>query len=123
MRDTHDRRWQILTVLSIAVFVVVVDNTVVNVALPTLARDMRASNSALQWIVDGYSLPFAGLLLAGGGLSDRLGRRLVMQSGLIAFGVFSFVAAHATNVTNAARLARPHGRRRGCSSSRRPCRC
>ncbi len=99
MGDTHDRRWQILAVLSIAVFVVVVDNTVVNVGLPTLARDMRASNSALQWIVDGYSLPFAGLLLAGGGLSDRLGRRRVMQVGLVAFGVFSFVAAHATNVT------------------------
>ncbi len=99
MKDSHDRRWQILAVLSIAVFVVVVDNTVVNVALPTLARNMRASNSALQWIVDGYSLPFAGLLLAGGGLSDRLGRRRVMQCGLIAFGVFSFVAAHATNVS------------------------
>jgi len=95
----HDRRWGVLAVLSIAVFLVVVDNTVVNVALPTLARDMRASNSALQWIVDGYSLPFAGLLLAGGGLSDRLGRRRVMQSALVAFGVFSFVAAHATNVT------------------------
>ena len=73
MGDTHDRRWQILAVLSIAVFVVVVDNTVVNVALPTLARDMRASNSALQWIVDGYSLPFAGLLLAGGGLRTAWG--------------------------------------------------
>ncbi len=99
MGEAHDRRWGVLAVLSIAVFLVVVDNTVVNVALPTLARDMGASNSALQWIVDGYSLPFAGLLLAGGGLSDRLGRRRVMQSALVAFGVFSFVAAHSTNVT------------------------
>lgn len=99
MGELHDRRWGVLAVLSIAVFLVVVDNTVVNVALPTLARDMGASNSALQWIVDGYSLPFAGLLLAGGGLSDRLGRRRVMQGALVAFGVFSFVAAHSTNVT------------------------
>ncbi|MGH9020875.1 MAG: DHA2 family efflux MFS transporter permease subunit [Acidimicrobiales bacterium] len=98
MDTGHERRWRILAVLSIAVFLVVVDNTVVNVALPTLARDLHASTASLQWIVDGYSLPFAGLLLAGGGLSDRLGRRGVMQAALIAFGVFSFLAAHATNV-------------------------
>lgn len=63
--SAEDRRWKVLAVLCVAVFLVVVDNTVVNVALPTLARDLHASNSALQWIVDGYSLPFAGLLLAG----------------------------------------------------------
>jgi len=62
-----ERRWLVLFVLCIAVFLVVVDNTIVNVALPTISRDLHASNSSLQWIVDGYSLPFAGLLLAGGG--------------------------------------------------------
>jgi MFS family permease len=78
------------------VFLVVVDNTIVNVALPTLAHSLGASTSALQWIVDGYSLPFAGLLLAGAGLSDRFGRKRVMQVGLVFFGIFSVFAALST---------------------------
>jgi EmrB/QacA subfamily drug resistance transporter len=89
----------VLFVLCIAVFLVVVDNTIVNVALPTISRDLQASNSSLQWIVDGYSLPFAGLLLAGGGLSDRWGRKRVMQMGLLAFSVFSLLAAFSHNVS------------------------
>jgi EmrB/QacA subfamily drug resistance transporter len=96
--STDDRRWRILLVLCIAVFLVVVDNTVVNVALPSLSRDLGASNSALQWIVDGYSLPFAGLLLAGGGLSDRLGRRRVLRYALLAFGIFSLLGAYSNSV-------------------------
>jgi EmrB/QacA subfamily drug resistance transporter len=89
----------VLFVLCIAVFLVVVDNTIVNVALPTISRDLHASNSSLQWIVDGYSLPFAGLLLAGGGLSDRWGRKRVMQMGLFAFSVFSLLAAFSHSVS------------------------
>jgi DHA2 family multidrug resistance protein-like MFS transporter len=77
----------------------VIDNTIVNVALPVLSKDLHASNSSLQWIVDAYSLPFAGLLLAGGGLSDRLGRKRVMQCGLVAFGVFSLMAAFSSSVS------------------------
>ena len=100
MTTVNDQRWKILAVLCVAVFLVVVDNTVVNVALPTLARDLHASNSALQWIVDGYSLPFAGLLLAGGGTSDRLGRKRVMTVALIAFGLFSLYAAYSHNVSS-----------------------
>ncbi len=94
-----ERRWLVLFVLCIAVFLVVVDNTIVNVALPTISRDLHASNSSLQWIVDGYSLPFAGLLLAGGGLSDRWGRKRVMQMGLFAFSLFSLLAAFSHNVS------------------------
>ncbi len=93
-----ERRWLVLFVLCIAVFLVVVDNTIVNVALPTLSKDLHASNSSLQWIVDGYSLPFAGLLLAGGGLSDRLGRRKVMQLALVCFALFSLLAAFSHSV-------------------------
>jgi EmrB/QacA subfamily drug resistance transporter len=89
----HRRRWLILPVLCLSVFLVVVDNTIVNVALPTLSRTLGASNSSLQWIVDAYSLAFAGLLLAGGGVGDRLGRKGVMQIGLIFFGGFSVLAA------------------------------
>lgn len=92
----HDRRWLILPVLCLSVFLVVVDNTIVNVALPSLSRDLGASITGLQWIVDAYSLAFAGLLLAGGGVGDRLGRKGVMQVGLVFFGVFSVFAALST---------------------------
>jgi EmrB/QacA subfamily drug resistance transporter len=92
----HRRRWWILGVLSVSVFLVVVDNTIVNVALPTLNRELGASVSELQWIVDAYSLVFAGLLLAAGGLGDRLGRRGAMQVGLVIFGVTSALGAFAT---------------------------
>ncbi len=93
----HRRRWSILAVLSVCVFLVVVDNTIVNVALPTLSRELSASTTELQWIVDAYSLVFAGLLLAAGGLGDRFGRKGTMQIGLVLFGLFSLAAAFSTN--------------------------
>src|SRR5271168_3499715 len=104
-RGSTDRRWIVLPVLCLSVFLVVVDNTIVNVALPTLNRHLGASISSLQWIVDAYSLAFAGLLLAGGGIGDRLGRKGTMQVGLVFFGVFSVAAAaaHTTDSLIAAR--------------------
>lgn len=87
------RRWSILAVLVISVFLVVVDNTIVNVALPTLSRELDATTSQLQWIVDAYSLVFAGLLLAFGSLGDRYGRKGAMQIGLVLFGATSVWAA------------------------------
>ncbi len=101
----QDRRWWILPVLCLSVFLVVVDNTIVNVALPTLSRHLGASISSLQWIVDAYSLAFAGLLLAGGGIGDRLGRKGTMQVGLVFFSLFSAAAAacHSTATLIAAR--------------------
>lgn len=91
--------WLILAVLCIAVLIVVIDNTIVNVALPTLSAKLNASDSGLQWIVDSYSLPFAGLLLAGGEISDRWGRRRVMQASLLSFALFSLVAAQSHSLT------------------------
>jgi EmrB/QacA subfamily drug resistance transporter len=100
-----DRRWLVLVVLCLSVFLVVVDNTIVNVALPTLNRSLGASITSLQWIVDAYSLAFAGLLLAGGGIGDRLGRKGTMQVGLVFFGLFSTAAAasHSTETLIASR--------------------
>jgi EmrB/QacA subfamily drug resistance transporter len=89
----NDRRWWILAVLCLSVLLVVVDNTIVNVALPTISRKLDASTQSLQWIVDAYTLTFAGLLLVAGNLGDRLGRRRVLQVGLALFAVFSVAAA------------------------------
>lgn len=88
----HDRRWGILGVLILALFGVTLDNTVLNVALPTLARDLSASASQLQWMVDAYVLVFAGLLLVAGALSDRYGRRRALVTGLALFGIGSALA-------------------------------
>ena len=91
----YARRWLVLGILSASVFLVVVDNLIVNVALPTLQRELDASVTSLQWIVDAYALVFAGLLLAGGGIGDRLGRKRVLQVGLIHFAIFSGFGAFA----------------------------
>ena len=107
--SAHDRRWWILAVLCIIVVIVVIDNTIVNVALPVISRSLHASNSSLQWVVDAYSLPFAGLLLAGGGLSDRLGRKRVMQIGLGSFGAFSLARRFLSRRLDTARGARADG--------------
>ncbi|MEP7024330.1 MAG: DHA2 family efflux MFS transporter permease subunit [Actinomycetota bacterium] len=87
------RRWWILAVLCLSVLLVVVDNTIVNVALPTMSRELSASTGGLQWIVDAYTLTFAGMLLVGGNLGDRLGRRRVLQAGLVLFAATSVAAA------------------------------
>jgi EmrB/QacA subfamily drug resistance transporter len=88
----NPRRWQILGVLILAVFGLSLDNTVLTVALPTLARDLGASVSQLQWMVDAYILVYAGLLLVAGALSDRFGRRLMLVMGLALFGAGSAAA-------------------------------
>ena len=92
---TYERRWWTLGVLCVSLVMIVVANASLNVALPTLVKDLHASASSLQWIVDAYSLVFAGLLLTAGSLGDRYGRRLALNSGLIIFGVASGLAAFA----------------------------
>jgi EmrB/QacA subfamily drug resistance transporter len=87
------RRWGVLLVLCLSVLLVSVDNTIVNVALPTIGRELSASTSDLQWVVDGYTLAFAALLLLGGALGDRFGRRRVLELGLVAFAVTSLLAS------------------------------
>src|SRR4051794_29312298 len=96
-RRIHERRWAILAVLCLSVFVIVIDGTIVNVALPTMVRELGATSSDLQWIVDAYTLVFAGLLLAAGSLGDRFGRRPALALGLAWFGTTSLLAAYATS--------------------------
>jgi EmrB/QacA subfamily drug resistance transporter len=83
------RKPLILASLLLAAFAINLDTTIVNVALPTLVRDLHASNTQLQWIVDAYNLVFAALLLASGSLSDRLGRKGMLLAGLGVFGLAS----------------------------------
>ncbi len=86
----------ILVSLLLAAFAINLDTTIVNVALPTLVRELHASNSQLQWVVDAYNLVFAALLLAAGSLSDRLGRKGMLLAGLGVFGVASFAGGLTT---------------------------
>jgi MFS family permease len=85
-------------VLCISVLLVAIDNTIVNVALPTLNRRINASTADLQWIVTAYSLLFAGLLLVAGHLGDRLGRKRILQIGLVLFALTSLGAARSASV-------------------------
>src|SRR5581483_205732 len=89
----HRRRWRTLIVLSLSLLVISLDNTILNVALPTIERDLNASASELQWIVDAYLLVFAGLLLTAGSLGDRFGRRRALFAGLAVFGIGSLLSA------------------------------
>ena len=91
----YARRWWTLAVLCLSLVVIGVDNTILNVALPTLVTDLSATTSQLQWIVDGYTLVFAGLLLTAGSLGDRFGRRGALTAGLMIFGLGSVASAFA----------------------------
>src|SRR3954453_20120392 len=82
----YARRWQILAVMSLSLVIIGLDNTILNVALPSLREHFDASNSTLQWSVDSYLLVFAGLLLTMGTLGDRFGRKRALQAGLAIFG-------------------------------------
>ena len=93
----YARRGKILVVLALSLLIIGLDNTVLNVALPTLQTHFEASGSTLQWIVDAYLLAFAGVLLTMGTVGDRFGRKKVLQAGLLLFGGASVLAALAQN--------------------------
>src|SRR4051794_1169983 len=93
------RRWWVLGALILAVVLVGLDATILNVALPTLAADLGASTAQLQWIVDAFVLVLAGLLLPAGALADRLGRRPVLIGGIAVFTLGSLGAAYSGTAT------------------------
>ena len=96
--EGHPKRWAILAVLVVSLLVVVLDNTVLNIALPTIQRDLAASQGALVWAIDSYILVFASLLFTWGVLGDRIGRKKVLIIGLIIFGLASAICAFSVNV-------------------------
>ena len=91
-------RWAVLTVLCVSILIVNVDTTILNVALPTLVLKLHASTSQLQWIVDSYAMVLAGLLLVGGSLADRFGRKRVFLLGMMIFAGGSVGAAFSGSV-------------------------
>jgi MFS transporter, DHA2 family, multidrug resistance protein len=95
----HARRWGTLGVLSLSLVIIGLDNTILNVALPTLQRTFSATAAELQWMVDAYVLVFAGLLLTMGALGDRFGRARALQLGLLIFAAASIAATFATDAT------------------------
>jgi EmrB/QacA subfamily drug resistance transporter len=91
--EAHPARRKILLVLCLSLLLVVIDNTVLNTALPTLARDLHAGTGSLQWIADAFSLVFAALLITAGSVGDRYGRRRALMGGLVLFAFGSVGAA------------------------------
>ncbi|HWS44606.1 MAG TPA: MFS transporter, partial [Acidimicrobiia bacterium] len=96
----YQRRWWILAVLCLSLLVIVVDNSILNVALPNLQDSLHATISQEQWMVDSYTLVFASLLLTAGTLGDRFGRRGALQFGMIVFGFGSLLSAFAGTPTH-----------------------
>ncbi|MGW3985782.1 MFS transporter [Streptomyces sp. NPDC004830] len=88
----HPQRWLILGVICLAQLTVLLDNTILNVAIPSLTREMDASTADVQWMINAYSLVQAGLLLTAGNSADRYGRKLMLMTGLAIFGVGSLAA-------------------------------
>ncbi len=91
--DVYQRRWAILAVLCLALLVVSLDNTILNVALPTLVTSIHATATQLQWTLDAYTLVFASVLLTAGSLGDKYGRKGALMGGLALFGAVSAVCA------------------------------
>src|ERR687890_1113044 len=83
------RKWWTLAAVSFGLFMIMLDNTVVNVALPAIQEDLGTDISQLQWIVTGYALTFAALMLIGGKLADAYGRRLIFVAGIAVFTLSS----------------------------------
>src|SRR4051812_11533219 len=95
----HDRRWWTLAVLCFSLLIIGMDNTILNVALPTIQRDLHTTASGLQWIVDVYTLIYASVLLTTGSLGDRFGRKGILTAGLVVFGLGSLGAAFSQTTT------------------------
>jgi EmrB/QacA subfamily drug resistance transporter len=109
--EADPRRWRALAVLALVQFMIVIDITVVNVALPTIQRALNFSAGGLAWVVDGYALTAGGLLLLGGRIGDLLGRRRLFLIGTALFAVASFTsgAAQSSGMLVASRFAQGAG--------------
>src|ERR671919_65709 len=110
-RDYLERRWWALALLCMTQFMVVLDASIVNIALPSIGEDVGISQENLQWVVNGYVLTYGGFLLLGGRMADLLGRRLVLITGLVVFAGSSLTGglAHSEGLLVGARFAQGLG--------------
>ena len=92
------RRWTVLAICALSLFLVGLDTTIVNVGLPSIGRGLGAGTRSLEWVVDAYVIVLASLLITSGALADRFGRRRVLQCGLVVFGVASLACALASSL-------------------------
>ncbi len=99
LEQAGEQRWRILAILCLSLVIIVAGNSSLNVALPTLVRELEATQTQLQWIVDAYALVFAGLLLPAGAIGDRYGRKGALQGGLVVFALAALAATFATTPT------------------------
>jgi MFS transporter, DHA2 family, multidrug resistance protein len=97
--DIHARRWFLLAIMCLSLVLVVMSVSGLNTALPTMQRDLQASASELQWIVDSYAVVFAGLLLSAGAIGDRFGRRGALLGGLVVFGIGALMGGLANDAS------------------------
>src|SRR5215218_7174420 len=95
----ENRKWWTLVAVAFGLFMIMLDNTIVNVALPSIQRDLGIGVSELEWVVNGYALTFAVLMLTGGKLADLFGRRLIFIAGLTIFTASSLACGLATGAT------------------------
>src|SRR6185436_18667939 len=102
----ENKKWWTLAAVAFGLFMIMLDNTVVNVALPTIQRELGMQLSELEWIVSGYALTFAALMLIGGKLADAYGRRLIFVTGIVIFTASSLACglANSEDVLGAARM-------------------
>src|SRR6266508_2170208 len=107
----ENRKWWTLAAVSFGLFMIMLDNTIVNVALPSIERSLHLKISELEWVVTGYALTFGALMLTGGKLADLLGRRLIFVVGLAIFTASSLACglARRASVLSAARVVQGVG--------------
>src|SRR2546429_9902745 len=103
--DAEARRWTLVAVC-VTTFMLLLDITIVNVALPSIQRRLHAGLTGLEWVVDAYALTLAALILTAGALADRFGRRLLFMAGALAFPRASLLCGLASNLIDPS-LARP----------------
>ena len=109
----ENKKWWTLTAVSFGLFMIMLDNTVVNVALPSIQRSLHLKVSELEWVVAGYALTFGAFMLTGGKLADLLGRRKMFVVGLVIFTASSLACGLAGSASRADRRPRRSGARRG----------
>ncbi len=116
----HERRWLILAFLGVAQLMVVLDATIVNIALPSAQKALHFSNADRQWVVTAYALAFGSLLLLGGRISDLFGRKWTFVGGLVGFAVASALGGAAPVVRRVDRRPGRAGRVRSDAGTGRP---